>query len=119
MPKKKTSRKLKASDILGIIGGIIAIIDGILNIIGSTLLPLASLNLPSFSSAISSTIGGVIIIIIGLIILASTGVISGFSIKVKTSWLIYLIFAIVVYIFGSALSALLLILATIIALFKY
>ena len=120
MPKKKSkSKKYAASDILAIIGGIVAIIDGILTILGSTILQLVNFSIPSLERVASGTIGGAILLVVGLIILASTGLISGFAVKVKTSWLVYLIFAIITYVFGSSLAALLLILAAIIAFFKY
>jgi len=113
MPRKK----YKLSDIFAILGAFLAILSGALTIIGTSLSTLIHLSIPAFGGFASGLIAGLVLVIIGVIVLGSLGVISS-SLRIEMNWIAYFVFAIVTFLLGSTLSALLFLLATILAFFK-
>jgi hypothetical protein len=94
--------------ILALIGALVTLIFGILDVLQ---MPYHIAQFWGYSLGL--LVDGIILIILALVIFASYGLLN-ISLKFKVSWLMILIVAIVAYIFGGDLGALLLILSAIV-----
>lgn len=94
--------------ILALIGVLVTLIFGILDVLQ---MPYHIAQFWGYSLGL--LVDGIILIILALVIFASYGLLN-ISLKFKVSWLMILIVAIVAYIFGGDLGALLLILSAIV-----
>jgi hypothetical protein len=102
----------KIGSLLVLIGGIIGVIQGILMIIGSpfSLLP----GLGDFG--LGALISGILLIIFSLIALSSSGAINISALSFGSNWVVILIMGILMYVFGSGLGGILVIIGAILFL---
>ncbi|MFW9907051.1 MAG: hypothetical protein ACFFEF_00635 [Candidatus Thorarchaeota archaeon] len=100
--------------ILFILGGVLGILFGILTManMGIRLISLEILG------AVGPLIYGIIQVLLGLIVLATSGVIKIPALKFESNWILYLIFGILMVIFGSDLAGILVIIGAILLLIK-
>ena len=96
---------------LVVIGGILGLLEGILTIIGA----------PIFGGGIfllEGWITGIIAIILALIALATSGIVDIPALKFDFNWIVLIILGILMYVFGSGLGGILIILGAILMLIK-
>lgn len=97
----------KIGNILILLGGLIGLIEGILLILGLGIIFLPSLSL------FSGIITGILAIIFALIALVNAGFVRISSLEFKNKWLVILIVGILLYIFGSQIGGILVIIGAI------
>ncbi|MHA1769155.1 MAG: hypothetical protein ACTSV3_04825 [Candidatus Thorarchaeota archaeon] len=98
----------KIGDLLVLIGGLIGLIQGILLVLGT---PFAIL--PGFSIGLDVFLSGILAIIFSLIVLVNSGFVKISALEFKNKWLVILIMGILLYLFGSGLGGVLVILGAI------
>jgi len=95
--------------LLVLIGGIIGLIQGILLIIGSPFSILPGLG----DFGLGSLIRGILLILFSLIALANSGAIHISALNFGNTWVIVLVMGILMYVFGSGLGGILVIIGAI------
>ena len=107
--KKKEIKNI--GRILALLGALVVLLFGIMDIIGS------SVHFAQFYivGGLTGIVYGIILVIIALVVFASYGLLN-ISLKFKVSWIMLLIIAIIAYVFGGDLGALLLVLSAIVYL---
>ncbi len=96
---------------LVVIGGLLGLLEGILRILGYGI----------FGGGIfilDGLIMGVIAIVLALIALATSGIVNIPALKFDYNWIVLIILGILMYIFGSGLGGILIILGAILMLIK-
>jgi len=99
----------KIGNLLILIGGIIGLIQGILLILGSPFSIFPGLG----DFGLGSLISGILLIIFSLIALASSGAVKISALNFGNSWIVVLIMGILMYVFGSDLGGILVIIGAI------
>ena len=99
---------------LFLIGGILGILFGVLTMAGMGF-ALVSLNI---LGAVGPLIYGIIQIILGLIVLATSGIINIPALKFDNNWILYIIFGILMIVFGTDLAGILVIIGAILLVIK-
>lgn len=99
---------------LFLLGGILGILFGVLTILGFGF-SLVALNL---LGAVGNIVYGAIQIVLGLIVLATSGIINIPALKFDTNWILYIIFGILMIIFGTDLAGILVIIGAILLVIK-
>jgi len=102
----------KIGSLLVLIGGIIGLIQGILMIIGSPFSIFPGLG----DFGLGSLISGILLILFSLIALASSGAIHLGSLNFGNNWIVILVVGILMYVFGSDLGGILVIIGAILFL---
>jgi len=97
---------------LFLLGGILGVLFGILTLIGSPFLSFDILG------ALGPLVYGAIQIVLGLIVLATSGIINIPALKFDNNWILYIIFGILLAIFGSTLAGVLVIIGAILLVIK-
>ena len=99
---------------LVILGGIVGLIEGILTILGWGF---AFVGLGGFLPGMG-VIFGIIAIVLSLIALATSGVVDIKALKMENNWIILLILGILIFIFGSNIGGVLVLIGAILLLIK-
>lgn len=109
MEREKMSDLKKIGSLLVLIGGIIGLIQGILMIIGSpfSILPVLG------DFGLGSLISGILLILFSLIALVNSGAIHIGALEFGNKWVIVLVMGILMYVFGSGLGGVLVIIGAI------
>ncbi len=104
------SSMTKLGELLVLIGGIVGIIYGIAAVLSFPLFDPIGWELGGILGGI---ISGIILIVVSLVTLATSGVINIPALKLGKSWIVLLILGILIYIFGSGLGGILVIIGAI------
>jgi hypothetical protein len=99
---------------LVIIGGIVGLIEGVLTILG---MGFAFVGLGGFIPGMGLVFGA-IAIVLSLVALATSGVVDIKALKMENNWIILLILGILIFIFGSNLGGVLVLVGAILLLLK-
>ncbi len=106
-------RNGKVVKILSVLGAVIGIVEVILGIAGVTSGPYAN-DWAGLDNVLGAVVFGIICILICIIILASFRVID-VNLRVTPSWLVLLIFGIIIVLFGALYGGILLLIGALIA----
>ncbi|TFG15002.1 hypothetical protein EU537_01815 [Candidatus Thorarchaeota archaeon] len=104
------SSMTKLGELLILIGGIVGLIYGIAAVLSFPLFDPIGLGL---AGTLGNIIGGIILIVVSLVTLATSGVIDIPALKLDKSWIVLLVLGILIYIFGSSLGGILVIIGAI------
>jgi hypothetical protein len=99
----------KIGSLLILIGGIIGLIQGILMILGSPFSIFPGVG----DLGLTSLIRGILLIIFSLVALASSGYVKISALNFGNSWVVVLVMGILMYVFGSDLGGILVIVGAI------
>ncbi len=99
---------------LFLIGGILGVLFGVLTMAGMGF-GLVALNI---LGAVGNLVYGIIQIILGLIVLATSGIINIPALKFDNNWILYIIFGILMIVFGTDLAGILVIIGAILLVIK-
>jgi len=99
----------KIGSLLVLIGGIIGLIQGILMIIGSPFSVFPGLG----DFGLGSLVMGILLILFSLVALASSGAVNISALSFGNNWVVILVVGILMYVFGSDLGGILVIIGAI------
>ena len=114
MEARKLADMKEISKWLVIIGGIVGLIEGVLTILGGGI---AFVGLGGFFTGMG-VIFGAIAIVLSLVALATSGVVDIKALKMENNWIILLILGILIFIFGSNIGGVLVLVGAILLLIK-
>lgn len=111
---RKLASMKEISKWLVILGGIVGLIEGILTILGWGI---AFIGLGGIFPGIGVVLGA-IAIVLSLVALATSGVVDIKALKMENNWIILLILGILIFIFGSNIGGVLVLIGAILLLLK-
>ncbi len=103
----------KIGSLLILLGGLLGLLEGIL-----TILDMGHSILPGFPLGLDNLILGTLAILFALIALVNAGFVKIKALEFKEKWLVVLIVGILLYVFGSSLGGILVIIGAILLVIK-